>query len=387
MNELVQERLAAGEFVVAGVLSGTSADGIDVGLARFSNSAGLTLEESLGFETRAFDAEVAERVQHALRGESLPLREVALLDRDLGRAFGSAVRSVAEERGVRVDLVGSHGQTLYHHDGEEIRGRATLQLGDGDEVALAAGAPCAFDFRRADIAAGGEGAPLSPLADSILFRKAPRPLTILNLGGFANLTWLGEAGEVRAFDTGPANVWLDHVAREFLRVPFDERGREAARGSVHAGLLEALLAAPFFDRAPPKSTGRDHLGAAYFDACRAPWPELSPCDLLRTAITAVAESVASARERWLPEAASPLYVAGGGVHNETLLAALGEALGRQPASTAELGVEPDAREALVFATLGAARAAGLPLTRSGTTGAPEGILLGKLAAPGGIPRL
>lgn len=447
--------LASGRTVVAGVLSGTSADGIDVGLARPTivgarsdgdggghggGEAGGGLRvarvECVAFATEPFEVGLGARLRGLLearaegeRGVVCGLGEVALLDRDLGRAFGRAARAVAARHGYELGLVASHGQTVWHHDGRERSGAATLQLGDGDEVAEAAGAPVACDFRRRDIAAGGEGAPLSALADPIVFADAPRPLAVLNLGGIANLTLVrgdaeggaegpGGAGRLRAFDVGPANALLDGLARRLLGRPFDLDGAVAGRGRAREDLVAAVLRHPFFQAAAPKSTGRDTFGADWLAgiAAEALRLGLGVEDTLASAAVAIARSVArdlAAHERVSGtvsgpgRAPAPLYVAGGGVHHRPLMAALASELaaargglpgpgpegGHGPegiagpargaatvASSAAVGVPPDARESLVFAVLGVRCLLGEPSTDPGATGARGGRVLGKLAS-------
>ncbi|MCB9915865.1 MAG: anhydro-N-acetylmuramic acid kinase [Planctomycetes bacterium] len=263
-------RLEEGRAVVAGVLSGTSADGVDVVLARPAVGDGhVTAIEALAFETRPFQAELGARVRAALGGAPLDARGVTLLSRDLGRAFGAAARALAEASGLELDLVGSHGQTVWHHDDREPSGPASLQLGDGDWVAEAAGATVVSDFRQRDLAAGGLGAPLSALADDAVFAAAPRPTAVLNLGGVANLSWLPARGEPLAFDTGPAGALLDGLARRLLDAPCDRDGAAALRGRARPELVERWLAHPFFGAPPPKSTGRDTFGAAWLDGLLA----------------------------------------------------------------------------------------------------------------------
>src|SRR5262245_48812407 len=250
--------LARGEAIVGGVLSGTSADGIDVALLRFGAAGVPTF---LAFETRPFPRDLGREVRRGLDGKRIGARELALLGRDLGRAFGQAARALAERERLALDLVGSHGQTVYHHDGLEPSGAATLQLGDGDFVAHASGAVTVSDFRTADVAAGGEGAPLSGALDAELFPDLPRPAAILNLGGIANVTFLADGSAPLAFDVGPANALLDGLARALLGRPFDEDGAVAGKGRVDESLLAEELRHPFFSRPPPKSTGRDTFGA------------------------------------------------------------------------------------------------------------------------------
>lgn len=390
MDELARRFLTEGAHV-AGVLSGTSADGIDVGIVRqrARDSDGrveLGAPELLAYATEPYPDDVARRVRAVLEGAPCGLRDVALLDRDLGRAFGRAARAVADRHGVTLDLVASHGQTLWHHDGVGASGAATLQLGDGDFVAAEAGCAVVSDFRQGDVAAGGEGAPLSPLADVLLFAHVAKPAAILNLGGLGNLTLLGSRGELQAFDTGPANALLDGLARRFLDAPLDRDGASAARGRSDPALVEELLRHPFLERAPPKSTGRDTFGAAWIDSvadrARARGLlERGPYDLLATATDFVAACVADHLRRFASERPRELLVAGGGAHNPSQMAALGRRTGIPVRTTAAVGIDPKAREALVFAVLGAARVLELPVTHPGATGARAGARLGKLSVP------
>jgi anhydro-N-acetylmuramic acid kinase len=326
-------------------------------------------------------------VREVLDGAPVALGEIARLHRDLGRAFGRAARAVADRAGLRLDLVASHGQTVWHHDGVDATGAATLQLGDGDFVAEEAGCAVASDFRQRDVAAGGEGAPLSALADPILFARAPKPCAVLNLGGMANLTWIGtEPDALSAFDTGPANALLDGLARRLLGTACDRDGASAARGRVARALVDECLRLPFFARRPPKSTGRDTFGEAFVGAFvesarRHGLDPAQPADLLASATAFVAESVAGALRDFVPERPRELLVAGGGVHNLALMRALAASTGTAVVSSAERGIDPDAREALVFAVLGAAAVLERPLTLPGATGARPGRVLGKLSPP------
>lgn len=373
------DRIARPDAVVAGVLSGTSGDGIDVVLARPVVTGGrLEALSALAFSTEPFPGDLAGRVRSLLDtggGEGTSLRQIGLLHRDLGRAFGEAVAHVAGRAGLVADLVGSHGQTVWHHDGLED-GAATLQLGDGDLVAESAGCAVASDFRQRDVAAGGEGAPLSAYADPILFAGAPRPTCVLNLGGIANLTWIGGGG-VRAFDTGPANALLDGLARRLLGEPFDRDGAAAAAGRADPGAVARELEHPFFEAPAPKSTGRDTFGETWLEGFLERVSG-SPGDRLATAVAVVAEGVARGLEL-LPGRPGALHLAGGGAHNKALVEALEGATGLPAASTAELGVDPDAREALVFAALGVRLALGEPSTDPEITGARAGRILGKLS--------
>jgi anhydro-N-acetylmuramic acid kinase len=389
----LRARLLAGDALVGGVLSGTSGDGIDVVLARLGALEAPGSDqppEVAAFETRPFPPALAARVRAVLDGEPLGLRQAALLTRDLGRAFGEALRAVADERGLRPDLVGSHGQTVYHHDGAEPSGPATLQLGDGDFVAEAAGCAVVSDFRQRDIAAGGEGAPVSALADDVVLAAVPRPALVLNLGGMANLTFLPgpRGGELLSFDTGPANALLDGLARRFLGRPYDPDGAAAMAGQPDRQLVESWLAGDFFGRPPPKSTGRDTFGERWVDTLVAQArargvlaSEGAPEDLLASAAEFVARAAIQGARDFVPEGAQWLVVCGGGARHQRVLSALAALSPWPVATSADFGVDPDAREALVFAVLAARCVAEVAVTSPSATGARPGRALGKISLP------
>ena len=382
--ERLATRLTEGRAVVAGCLSGTSADGIDVALTRFPDGV-QGAPRMLAFDTLPFEPALEARVRHVLDGGTLDLGQLARLSRDLGLAFGDAVARVAGAAGLEVELVGSHGQTVWHHDGHGAGSHdvATLQLGEGAWVARAARATVVNDFRQADLAAGGEGAPLAALADHQLFGGLPRPAALLNLGGMANLTCLDERGGGVAFDTGPAGSLLDGLARRLLDRPFDAGGAVAATGRPDGALLAELDAHPFLARRPPKSTGRDTFGEAWVEglvarARAAGLLAAGPAHLLATAVEWVAGCVATQLERFGPTGVRVLVVAGGGVHHGPLLAALSRRTGLEARTAAEYGVDPDAREALLFAVLAQRAILAQPSSAPWATGARPGAVLGAI---------
>ena len=337
-------------LVVAGVLSGTSADGIDVGLARFARH-GAGAPEPLAFQTVPFPAPLAAELRAVLDGGAVSVPQLGRLHRDLGIAFGEAVAQVAAHAQLQVDLVGSHGQTLWHFDGEGSPG--TWQLGEGHHIAARVGAPCVCDFRSAHVAAGGHGAPLAILGDRRIFRALPLPAVVLNLGGMGNLSvWGEDPAEDLAWDTGPAGAWLDGLARRLYGAPMDRGGRWAAAGQAQDPWVAHLLEHPFFAQDLPRSTGRDTFGEAnlqaYLDAAGA---GARREDLLASAVEAIAVSVADSLQRFAPPGWTEVWVAGGGVHHKPLLEALETRVGRPVRSTAEIGIDPDMREALLFACL------------------------------------
>lgn len=385
--EEVRSALARGEAVVAGALSGTSGDALDLALVRFGRApraAPLGRPELLAFRALPFPAELGGRVRAALDGAALDARALALLGRDLGHFTGASARAFARERGCELALLASHGQTVYHHDGAEPSGPATLQLGEGDCAAESAGCAVACDFRQRDVAAGGEGAPIAALVDELLFPDLPRPAAVLNLGGMGNLTLLPAAGaSLLAFDTGPACSLLDGLARELLGADCDRDGACALRGAAHDELVAEWSRHPFFALAPPKSTGRDSFGAPWVRACLERARALGCTraeDVLASAVRFVARSVAEAVHAHLPARLERVVGAGGGMLNPALVRALESELRVPFESSARHGLDPKAREAVAFAALGACCALEWPLSHPGATRARAGRVLGKWCA-------
>jgi anhydro-N-acetylmuramic acid kinase len=365
-------------MLAVGLMSGTSLDGIDAALVSLHPRGEGYSYELLRFATAPFARPLVERLLAALPPHAPPPAEVAALDALLGEAFGAAARAIAGD--APLDFVASHGLTLFH-DGAA---RRTLQIGDPYRIRDRARATVVCDFRRADCAAGGEGAPLVPFADALLFADAARDTVALNLGGIANLTLVPRGAApaaVRAWDTGPGNILLDAFVRERSggAQAFDRDGELAARGRADPALLDELLADPYYRREPPKSTGRERFNAAYLRAHAATLDLLSLEDGAATLAALTARSVAAAIAAHAPPGAR-VVVSGGGARNPALLALLRAALGegRELVTSAALGVDPDAKEALAFALLGyetlRGRSAGLPRV----TGAAASALLGAI---------
>lgn len=365
-------RIAAkDERLILGLMSGTSLDGLDLALCRFAGHGVATSVALVHFKTVPYPPGQKERLRALAFREQVSLRELTLANAWLAEAHGQAVLAALEEWGTppeTVDLIASHGQTIYHapggwEEGGAVR-HATLQIGDGDHLAVRTGILTVCDFRQKEIAGGGEGAPLAPYAEPLLFGGAAVPRVLLNLGGIANFTWLPAVGDGRApvsGDTGPANTLLDlAVRRGFPGHPegYDAGGVIAARGRPLPALLEALKAHPYFAQRFPKSTGPETFGEAYLDAAlaraetdgaAAPAPE----ELLATLTALTAETVAETLRREAPTLeGAEMFVSGGGSHNGHLMALLREALpGLTWRDPAELGVPSDAKEAMLFAVL------------------------------------
>ncbi len=382
--------------VVAGLMSGTSLDGVDAVLARLSGSG-----PDLAIEQEAFvHVQYPDALRSLLRRNSIPerssVRELARLNVRLASCYAAAVDRVLDEAGrdrAALDLVGSHGQTVHHVPepadcaGEDVR--ATLQIGNPSTLATRLGVPVVGDFRSADVALGGQGAPLVPYFDYVTCTAPDEHRGLLNLGGIANLTVLPAGGspeDVQAFDTGPANMVIDALAERLFDAPFDRNGQHAAQGSPDYDLLADLLEGDFFRREPPKSTGREDFGADYVDRLlgTAESRGLDAEDTMATATLLAAASVYQAYAQYVREEQSidVLVVSGGGTHNDTLMAMLGDAFSPIPVRPAsDYGLDVDAKEALCFAVLAHETVNGVPTNLPAVTGASGQALLGAISVP------
>lgn len=366
-------------------MSGTSVDGIDAALVDIDGAgpgAGVTL---LAFKTYPFPADVKERIHRAFDGH---VREICELNFSLGELFATAVLKICAEAGVAprdVDLVGSPGQTVYHLPKSDENGvNSTLQIGEASVIAERTGIPVVCDFRTRDIAAGGDGAPLVPYADFVLFQQPGRVRALQNIGGIANVTVLPESiDEVLAFDTGPGNMVVDHVARAVARdeEAFDEDGKLSALGKVDEELLGRLLEHPYLAVPPPKSTGREVFGRAFSQRLVDEYDSMRLLDLLATVVAFTAESIARAHRDFIEPryAVDEVIASGGGVRNLTLLAELRERLAPVPVRTLEeFGLSSDAKEAVAFAILANETIAGNAGNVPSATGALRPAILGKI---------
>lgn len=368
---------------IIGLMSGTSLDGLDVALCHCTGH-GATLQVAMEqFVTVPYEAVFQARLR-AISQPRVDLEEVVLLHAEVGRRHAATVLACLAGWGVgpaEVDVLASHGQTIWHaprhqHGRADFPHHATLQIGDGDHLAVGTGIITLSDFRQKHVAAGYEGAPLAPFADELLFRQPGVNRLLLNLGGIANFTLLpADGGPTQATDTGPGNTLLDAVVRQhYPGRAYDEGGRLAARGQPHAGLLAALRSHSFFSEPFPKTTGPELFSPAYLgeNQRRTGTENLSVPKVLATLIELGAGAVAQGVRHYLgPAPAADVLVSGGGAHNATLLAALARHL---PAThlrgTAEAGVPPDAKEAVLFAVLANEALAG------------SGLSLGKISLPG-----
>ena len=358
-----------------GLISGTSADSIDSVLVSFSRG----VPQLLASHAHPWPTALRERMLALAQGETaLDLDAFGRLDVEIGHGFADAALHLLEHSGTpatAVRAIGSHGQTLRHRPTGTYP--FTLQLGDPSVIAERCGIDVVADFRRADIAAGGQGAPLLPALHAMLLSRPGHARVVLNLGGIANITVLGADGSVLGFDTGPANGLLDAWCLRQRGESFDRDGAYAASGHLDAGLLDALLADPYFALPPPKSTGREHFHLDWL-ATHAPSAALDPADVQATLLELTARSVAMAIAQHAPDAEEVL-ACGGGVHNGALMRRLGELLApRVLLSTSRYGIDPDFLEATAFAWLARQRLLGLPGNLPAVTGARGPRVLGAI---------
>jgi anhydro-N-acetylmuramic acid kinase len=362
---------------VAGIMSGTSVDGIDVAIVDFEGE----LVSPVGHVVIPWSADVRRRIL-AVSDAPCSTAQISRLSFELGELYAKAVINACRSLDVRVEsleLAGCHGQTIYHEGSGKLPN--TMQIGEAAVIAERLGIPVVSDFRVRDIAAGGQGAPLVPFADYLLFRSPNANRAALNIGGIANVTILpsaGTASQVAAFDTGPGNMVVDQLVERMTggAARFDRNGAIAARGHIIGPLLNSLLKDPYFSTKPPKTAGREQYGAAFVDKLVGTGASME--DLVATATALTAAAIATGIKVFAP-ATEELIVSGGGTHNRQLMAQIAAFL---PAcrigTTAEFGIDVDAKEAIAFAILAhrtwRRETGNLP----SATGARKAVILGKI---------
>ncbi len=389
------------EMIVAGVMSGTSADGINVALVQMDANSrrGYTTFKLLGHAEYPYPKKVRNAVLAAMNATAASVADLARLNFLLGELYSEAVLAAQRQFHVKVDLVGCHGQTLYHQgEPQRFLGHnltTTWQTGEVAIIAARVGAPVVSDFRPADMAVGGKGAPLVPLLDYMLFRDPRIGRIVQNIGGIANLTAIpagGFANDVVAFDTGPGNMVIDAVTEKLFGQPFDRNGRIAGSGKVLDKVILKLLQRSFFKKKPPKTAGREEFGrefvAEFLRSCRQ-----SPNqDTVATATALTAKSIALAINRHAvrnstsahKSAFSEMILSGGGAKNSTLVAMLTSELaplGARLRFTDEFGLPSDAKEATAFAVLAHETWHRRPSNVPSATGAKRAAVLGKISYP------
>lgn len=394
-------------MTVAGVMSGTSADGIDVAVVRIAPAAMAAKNKTLrlgspshpkltllAHQHFAYPAALRRAVLAAMNAEITSTAELARLNWRLGLAYAEAVKQTTRKRLVKLDLVGCHGQTIYHQPrAETYAGRkfaCTWQVGEAQAIAAALGVPVASNFRPADMLAGGQGAPLVPLLDYALFADPKRGRILQNIGGIANQTIIppmAPPGAVAAFDTGPGNMVIDWLAQELFSRPFDRNGTLAAKGTVLAPVLGEALRHPYFKLRPPKTAGREQFGRAYaaefLHKCLA--QSRNAHDALATATALTAETIASSYARdaapRMKGSQVDFIASGGGARNRTLMLMLAERLqplGCKLCCSDAFGLPAEAKEAAAFALLAWQTWRRLPGNLPAATGAKRPMILGQV---------
>jgi anhydro-N-acetylmuramic acid kinase len=391
-------------LVVAGVMSGTSADGVDVAICRISpalRARGTPRIKLLGHLGAPYPKTVRAAVLCAMDADAISVAELARLNWRLGEVYADAVAKAQEKFGVKVKLVGCHGQTVYHQGASEKylgkATRATWQMGEAAVIAEKLRTPVVSDFRPGDLAAGGQGAPLVPMLDYCMFRSAKVSRVLLNLGGIGNLTAIpAEAGVdgLMAFDTGPGNMVIDACMKRLYEREFDRAGAVGRTGRVLQEVVQEILKGQYFSALPPKSCGREQFGemfvSRFIAMCRkAGGVEDRDEDVIATATALTAASIAEAYQKFVsghvgqsaPLSSVELVAAGGGTKNNLLMKMLTDDLGAMGVKVRlmeELGIPAQAKEAVAFALLAWLSWNGLPGNIPAATGAARAVVLGKV---------
>ncbi len=384
---------------VIGLMSGTSVDGIDAAVVEITGHGLETTVDLIAFETFPFPADVPQRILALCQPDTSRVDDICEMNFYIGHLFAEAVKHILQKNGMfarDIDLIGSHGQTIHHlppftEPQGKIKIPSTLQIGEPAVIAHETGIPTIADFRVADMAAGGQGAPLVSYPDYLLFRATDKTVGLLNIGGIANLTVLpanGSFDSVSAADTGPGNMCVDAVVSEITdrKEHYDKSGQHAAQGTPHQPLIDEWLKHPFFQLPPPKTTGREMFGHTFALECLRACCEydLSDNDAIATLTDLTVQTIALYISQFVSEQnpIDRLYVSGGGVHNRTLMQRLSEVLVNtvvEPVDTS--GISADAKEAIAFAILANESLHGQVGNLPSATGASVRKVLGKFVCP------
>ncbi len=356
-------------------MSGTSMDGLDCGLFDISLTADFQLNwECIDFTTVSYSEDVRDSICHSIEGDEPVIMNV---DNKLGKEFSLITEQFLKGR--NIDLIATHGQTISHEDG--VR---TLQIGNPQYLHKMFQIPVVNNFRQSDIKAGGNGAPLMPLLDWLLFKDYNQNIITLNIGGVANISYISKSGirsEVLGFDTGPGMALIDESCQLFFDEAFDRDGIHAANGKANQEILNILMAHEFIQRIPPKSTGRQEFGRNLVEQIIQRFPQISSVDIIRTFCVFTAKSIAENLHKYVNIAASEccIILSGGGVNHPVLMEDIQNNIKISKFKTSdEIGIHPDMKESLLMAVLGVFRLLKMPANMPSVTGAKELVLLGNV---------
>jgi anhydro-N-acetylmuramic acid kinase len=386
-------------MLIIGLISGTSADGVDAALCEITGAPPHLDARIVAGKTYPYEPALRERVLNSYDPELSRIDDLCRLNADLGEAFAAAALAIVNEAGLSpddIDLITSHGQTLWHEVLPDGSVHSTIQLGEGAVIAERTGITTINDLRMRDIAAGGQGAPLAGYVDWLLQRHPTKMRAVQNIGGIGNVTFLpplsDETSQPIAFDTGPGNSLIDDILRIATdgELAYDKDGDIAARGSVDFAWLDALAVHPYYERTPPKTTGRELFGAIMAEEIwqRGQERGLSLDDIVATVTALTAESIADAYRRFAPRPIDEVILGGGGRHNATMVAMLRDLVEPAVVLTQEdLGQNSDYKEALLCAVVGHETWHVRPGAHPSITGASRGVVLGQITPGNNYARL
>jgi anhydro-N-acetylmuramic acid kinase len=382
---------------IVGLMSGTSADGIDAALVEIEGTEDLKVSLR-AFENVPYPSEVRSKIFELFNPEQSTVDKIGFMNFLLGELFAEAALLVIRKAGLSpsdIDLIGSHGQTIYHHpqihsfQGHDIR--YTVQIGEGAVISARTGIPCVSDFRVADMAVGGQGAPLVPFTEYLLYRSSTKNMLLLNIGGIGNITVIPancEASQVFAFDTGPGNMVIDGLVNKLYNgaLTMDEGGKIAGNGKINQELVDILISDTYFSVKPPKSTGREHFGAGFISRVLQiiDNKNISREDAIATVTYLTAWSVGDAYCRFIDKRckADTLIIGGGGSYNRTLVEFIRNEMafyGIETYTQEQIGFNSDAKEAVAFAVLADRTIAGKVNVLPNVTGAKKASVMGKIS--------
>lgn len=372
--------------LIIGALSGTSVDAVDVVLAEIKGNGESTEVNVLNFDSIPISPDIKDFILKNSDSSTASLRDISQLNFLIGNVFADSILKFLEKNGIKgrdIDLIGSHGQTIHHiPKPEDLFGyniKSTLQIGDPSVIANKTGITTVGDFRVADMALGGEGAPLVPFLDDILFRSTDRNILLINIGGISNITFLPKSGSPSAFDTGPGNMLIDRLMKEFYDKPYDENGETASRGKLNERLFENLRKFDnYYNAAPPKSTGREFYGESFIEYIISVAHDVSDEDIIRTVTEYTAYTIHYNVDAFTKSMPDEILVSGGGANNKFLMGLLKEYFSVDVKPLEHNGITPDNKEAVLFAVLANETINGNPSNVPSISGAERPAILGKI---------